>query len=448
MGRKSALLTALEEASAVTYTPTQKQREFLEHPAKFRAFVGGVGSGKTTAGCMEVIRCLVQYPGSVGLMGRKVWRDFYQTTLAVFYELIPPAIILRDDKEIGYIMVRSCSGEPSHLFLRSFDDPKKLEGMNLGFFFIDEAVEVDEEFFKRLIGRLRHPVGPRRGWIASTPPPTSHWIFKRFVASHNPNYAVIQASTYDNPYLPQDYIKTLEENFGGEFKQRFILGHWGFDREGAPVFPNFDPSIHVVKHEELDIPEVLYRGIDFGFRNPAAVWGYMDEWGRLIIIDEFLGEMMTIDAFLHKLASIDQTHYPHSRVIADYHDPHSTYKTDLVWIDRAEAMRRHGFVPIAASGGSVEYGITVISRLLDTLVMRHPLLRISSKCNLLIEAFMGGYCWDETGKHIVDSVYTHIMDALRYLVVGLYPKIFKTSSSSKTTEPSRYALSYMETFKF
>jgi hypothetical protein len=42
---------------------TPKQREFLENRARFRAFIGGWGCGKTTAGCLEAIRVSLMYEG-------------------------------------------------------------------------------------------------------------------------------------------------------------------------------------------------------------------------------------------------------------------------------------------------------------------------------------------------------------------------------------------------
>lgn len=432
MGRKPSVLPPQEvlSLSTIIYEPTPKQKEFLEAPHKYRAFVGGVGCGKTTAGCMEVIRYALTLPGSQGLIARKTWRELQQSTLAVLREIFPWAMLIRWDEDAGMIVVKSIEGKHSTIYLRNLDDRRKIEGMNLGYFFIDEASEIEEEMFVALLGRLRHPKGPRRGWIASTPPSTSHWIYKRFVAQKHPDYFLLQASSYDNPYLPEDYKKSLEENIRGDLARRFVEGKFGTEREGAPIFPNFSSSLHVIPHKEINIPQRLYRGIDFGFWNPAAVWGFLDEWGRLIIIEEFIGEQMTLEAFLAKLSSIDALYFPKSSVIYDFHDPRSTYKTDLAWIDRSAVMQRMGFNPVAAQASSLEYGIMLISRLLDTLVMGKPMLQISSRCTTLIEAFEGGYCWDEKGKNPVPSIYEHPMDALRYLVIGVMPRLLRQGNTS------------------
>lgn len=443
------------------FIPTEKQREFLENDAKWRAFIGGVGCGKTTAGCMEAIRCAVQYVGSRGLIARKTWKELIHTTMDVFWNLVPFELVLRHSVDDGMIILKAVdmeSGEvgESVIFYRPLDRREKIEGLNLSWFYVDEASEIDEEMFSALQGRVRSPVGPRRGWITTTPPSVSHWIYKKFIQEKNPAYAAIFASTFDNPYLPEDYISYLKTSLSGEYYRRMVLGEFGHEREGAPVFINFSPEIHIVKEEEvkelLKQAGVLYRGIDFGYWHPAAVWGILDAWGRLVIVDEYIGEQMTIDMFAEVLKRIDAEKWAtlNKRVLVDFHDPHSVYTTDMVIVDRHMILREKGFNPVPAPiGGSVEYGINVIMRLMDSLIMGKPLLRVSEKCRMLIEGFQGGYCWDARGKLPIQNIYAHIFDALRYLVLGIKHKVGPKTTVLPTEVASHkrsYFFSYTEDY--
>jgi hypothetical protein len=234
------------------------------------------------------------------------------------------------------------------------------------------------------------------------------------------------------------------------------MGEMGVDRSGAAVFANFNPSLHIV--DESEVEEILksvpsmYRGIDFGFYRPAAVWGILDEWSRLIVVGEYLGQSEPLDAFVQRLKRIDVERFGGKRVLADYHDPHSTYTTDVVKVDRAEILRESGLNPVPALGGSVESGILLMQTLMDRLVMGKPLLMVSSSCRLLIEGFRGGYVWDENGKKPKKTgVYEHLFDALRYLVTGLNKKIGVGTWQRHEVDFSepriRRGLTYTETFK-
>jgi PBSX family phage terminase large subunit len=437
------------------YEVTPKQREFLENRARFRAFIGGWGCGKTTAGCLEAIRVSLMYEGASGLVVRKTFRELVQTTLGVLFDLMPWELVWSHNKREGKIEIGLPQWKkPSVIYYMSLDDKKKLEGLNLGWFYIDEAVEVEEEFWVTLLGRLRHPVGPRRAWITTTPPSYGHWIYKWF--NRGGDFAIVQAKTYDNPYLSSDYIRMLEDLFQGDDYRKYVMGEMGADRSGSVVFANFNPSLHVL--DESEVEEILksvpsmYRGIDFGFYKPAAVWAILDEWSRLIVVGEYLGQSEPLDAFVQRLKRIDVERFGGKRVLADYHDPHSTYTTDIVRVDRAEILREHGLNPVPALGGSIESGILLMQTLMDRLVMGKPLLMVSSACRLLIEGFRGGYVWDENGKKPKKTgIYEHLFDALRYLVVGLNKKIGVGTWQKEEIGSSEYrmprGLTYTETFK-
>ena len=439
------------------YEVTEKQREFLENPCRFRLFIGGYGCGKTTAGCLEAIRVALMYEGSCGLIARKTFKELWTTTLDVFFRLCPWELVWGHNKREGKILMGLPQWRvPSTIYYMSLDDKRKLEGLNLGWFYIDEAVEVEEEFWITLLGRLRHPVGPRRAWLTTTPPSYGHWLYKWF--SRGGEFGIVQGATYDNPYLPADYVKMLEELFGGDEYRKYILGEMGVGRSDAAVFPNFTPQVHVLSEKEvanlLEKQVSLYRGIDFGFYRPAAVWGMLDEWNRLVVVGEYLGASEPLDSFVQKLKRIDMERFGGKRVIADFHDPHSTYTTDVIRIDRADVLRRHGLNPQPALGGSIESGVMLMQGMMDKLVMGKPLIMFSESCKLLIDGLRGGYCWDESGKKIKKTgIYEHLFDALRYMVLGLHRKIGAGTWSSVSEAGSERGasifrgLTYFEDYK-
>jgi len=448
----------------IEFNVTEKQRQFLSMGNRYRLFLGGVGSGKTTAGCLEVIRVALFYPGTQVLMLRRTAREMEKTVLPVFEDLLR---MLDGDDGSGYKFLVSANRDEQCYVIRSLyrrgvfsesyvywsgaDNPDKLQGMNLGGVFIDEAREISEEFWNVLISRLRNPAGPRRAWLSSLPPPSGHWIERLFLRGEGgEDYGYVHATTFDNPNLPADYVQSLM-NYDEFSYRELVLGEQVPSRYGGAVFTSFSRRHHIVDKSVLEeLKKVyggklhVYRGIDFGYHFPAAVWLTLDGNGRVVVLREFLGSKMTFPEFLAKLKAIDNEEG--WVVLRDFHDPHAAYTTDIIRIDRAEMMREAGFNPVAASC-NFEDGIHMIERLLTTLVFGEPMLRVMDRCRLLILGFEGEYCFDERGKGVKDSVVVHLMDALRYAIMGLWGRLTSLMDVVPRSRSSRFeGFSYSEDF--
>jgi len=80
---------------------------------------------------------------------------------------------------------------------------------------------------------------------------------------------VYQASTYDNPALPEDYKARMAE-FEGIYRDRYVLGLWK-GLEGL-VYSAFDEKSCLISRFEIDKSWPVYVGHDFGLVNPAAIF--------------------------------------------------------------------------------------------------------------------------------------------------------------------------------
>src|SRR5262245_20951727 len=74
-------------------TATAPQLRFWNSDAQARLFVGGAGSGKTRAGCLE---CLRMPAGSTGMIVAPTYRMLTDSTLATFLELTRAGGVLSD----------------------------------------------------------------------------------------------------------------------------------------------------------------------------------------------------------------------------------------------------------------------------------------------------------------------------------------------------------------
>lgn len=80
-----------------------------------------------------------------------------------------------------------------------------------------------------MIGRLRE--NPGRAWLTTTPKGFD-WIYDLFVTRQLADYDLIRSTSRQNPYLPADFVATLEGTYAGQFRQQEIEGEF-VQPEGA-----------------------------------------------------------------------------------------------------------------------------------------------------------------------------------------------------------------------
>lgn len=417
--------------AALPYEPLPKLRSFHESDASLRYVQGGYGSGKTTAGVAEAIDVAMAYPGNVGLLARKTYREIDDTLRPSFFALCPEALIKEyRAKEERVIFVNG-----SEIVFRSLDDPKKFGSLNLGFVYVDEASEIlDESIPLALIGRLRLNKVPWRGaWFTSNPCTVDHWLYEWFAGQKATEAAAkgqprffLRLASYDNPYLPQEYIKQLEQEYSPQWARRYLLGEFGFLLQGDSVFPMFDERRHVVADIVWLHDRPIIRGWDFGWYRPAVVFAQVGPNGQLLVLREYLGHKIYLEKFAEEILHFSMELYPGVRFI-DVGDPYSgPQHTDKSPYTNVEILRRHG-IHLQMRRVDKKRMFELINRKLLANVRtrdgQEPAVLFSRKgCPTLIEAMQGAYCWPKPveGKlyredPLEDGLHEHPTDAFRYI---------------------------------
>lgn len=265
------------------YNPINKtQDDFVNSTASRVLFSGAFGAGKSVALCTKGLKLSQDYPKNFGLICRKVRATLNQTTIKTFLDLVCPREIIADyNKSEG--LVTLING--SQILFGGLDDPLKLGSLNLGWCGIDEAIETAEDDWKMLEGRLRLPNVPHQIFAATNPGPPAHYLYKMFFGSLSKGQ-VFQASSLENPELPDDYRQRLKE-FEGTYYQRYVLGRW-VGMEGL-IYSAFDEKACLVPRFEIPKKWLVYSGHDFGQANPAALFYAQDpDTGNFYLFAEFL----------------------------------------------------------------------------------------------------------------------------------------------------------------
>lgn len=264
------------------YHPINRtQNDFVASPNPRVLFSGAFGAGKSVALCTKALKLSLDYPKNYGLICRKVRATLNQTTIKTFFELVCPKELIADyNKTEGLVTLTN----GSQLLFGGLDDPLKLGSLNLGWCGIDEAIETNEEDWKMLEGRLRLPDVLHQIFAATNPGPPSHYLHKMFFQDKRGE--VFQASSLENPELPEDYKARLGE-FEGTYYQRYVLGRWA-GMEGL-VYSAFDEKTCLIPRFEIPKRWLIHTGHDFGLANPAALFYAQDtDTGNFYLFAEYL----------------------------------------------------------------------------------------------------------------------------------------------------------------
>jgi hypothetical protein len=222
---------------------TKKQRtanRILERPGIKEVLYGGAkGGGKSVFGCIwsflracAIIReCGIEdrtHPIPVGFMGRKRGIDFSNTTLETWKRFIPENTYTLRGKPAEIIIfdrVKILTGG-----LDTGEVVNKFNSAEYGFYFIDQAEEVDREQIGELRATTRLIVNgtpiPGKGLFTANPGPS--FLKEEFILNPTASRVYIPALPRDNPFLGASYIETLRDSFKHrpELLKAYLEGCW------------------------------------------------------------------------------------------------------------------------------------------------------------------------------------------------------------------------------
>ena len=403
------------------YEPLPKQLEFHSSGAPFKAYVGGVGSGKTKALCWEAILLSVEFSGNLGLIGRKTYTELRDSTMKQFFEECPEEIMMGGsiEKAFSKSELRLTFVNGSEIIFRSLDEIDKIKSLNLGFFAIDEGTETDEDMFKMLMSRLRRDNIPHRYGFLSSNPNGKDWVWRRFVSKTTSDgipyserikkdWKLVHAPTTENIYLPEGYVSNLMDGYDDDWVQRYVYGE--FNTFEGMVFKEFDRTVHVIQPFELKSHWPIFLGVDFGYNNPfATIFAAEDEHQNLYVFDEVYEREMLVD----QQAALIREKLKGKVMSSGVADPSEP--------QMIQELGERG-IYLAPANNNVMAGIDRVKKMLRHSENRKPKLFIFSNCQHLIFE-MENYRWQPvksgySAREVPVKVNDHLCDATRYLIMG------------------------------
>lgn len=341
-----------KQPAAIDYTPDGETLvEFMRSNAFGRLLRGPVGSGKSVAGCIEIIRrATEQAPSKVNGKRKTRWAvvrntfpELKTTTMKTWRDWFPEETwgpIIMTAPYTHHIRVGDLDCEVIFLALDKPEDVGKLLSLELTGAWVNEGREVPKEIFDGLSMRVgRYPSmrdgGPTwYGWWSDTnPPDEDHWwpIMEGIVQppdwmTESDRIALVQPRDWKFFAQPAGMLEVQDEagnivawrknplaenlqNLHPDYYPKLIQGKrpgWvkvyvgnkigGIEHDLA-VYSAWVTDTHVAKRTITPIPGLpLELGWDFGL-TPAAIVGQRMPNGRLLVLKEIVRVNMGAERF-------------------------------------------------------------------------------------------------------------------------------------------------------
>lgn len=262
---------------------TEPQLEFYQLKDKYPAFVGGFGTGKTET----LANCAIRD----GLMSSSALIALYEPT----YDLVRLILAPRMEEKLSDMGIRykynkqeniiyTSSGQCGDFVLRTLENPARIVGYQSYRAHVDEIDTLKKDqarlAWQKIIARNRQqPEGadPLNRVSAYTTPEGFRFVYDTWGRNPKPGYRMVQAATYTNPFLPDDYVDSLRDSYPAALIDAYIEGRFTNLNSGS-VYPDFCRKRNHTDEVEAE-REPLLIGMDFNrLKMSAVVYVQRDGW--------------------------------------------------------------------------------------------------------------------------------------------------------------------------
>lgn len=306
----------MSKTITIPYKPHDLQRLLHEDTHRFKTIVCGRRWGKTIFAVNELIK---QAMTNVETNYWYVAPTYTQAKLIAWqkFKFYAKDIALKfNEAELLLTLVNG-----STIRLVGADSADNLRGVGLSGVVIDEFADIKRSVWQLVI---RPTLSDKKGWaiFLGTPKGKLNQLYEMFIVDSefidesyrnveglpiqtNENFKSWKFKTSDNPYIDREEIDQARRELAPQyFRQEYEAS---FENYTGLIYKEFDINKHVIKREDVTIPEWanVYIGIDTG-RFTAVSFITIDNNGIAYLFDEIYdydGIIANISQMiLHKLA--------------------------------------------------------------------------------------------------------------------------------------------------
>lgn len=455
----------MQLAAALKYRPEPTLAEFHEDNSFLRGVMGPVGSGKSVAMVIEVMRRALAMPPSVRdgvrksrfAVVRNTYGELKSTTIKTWQDWFPHPPVVYDtpirwrakaDYQPGVLPDGTPYEGPVDievLFL-ALDRPdhvRKLKSLELTWGWGNEAVELPLEVIHVLADRVgRYPmrVDCPRGYASGIFLDTNacdddHWWYRAAEVETPEGWrfwrqppALIKEGGVWIPNKGQTGLRPAEninhqpkgwryyldaaKGKSDEHIRVYYGAEYGTIQAGRPVYPEFDDRLHVAKEDVAPVfGRLLLLGWDFGL-TPACVVAQELPDGKVVVLAEYavgahaqMGiRQFARDVVLPGLREQFGAWFVSGAFIS-YGDPAGRQKAQTDETTCLQILEDEGIPTAPAATNAFQARRDAVGLLLVGSAESGPRMLINPSCRMLRKGFRGKYCYERVQLGGVDARY-------------------------------------------
>ena len=367
----------------------------LNFKKQFCAAVAGVQSGKTYLGAHWAGKKITEFPKGAGLIVAPTHNILRAATLKKFFDVFPYLRAYYKEQK-GEIHLPT----GGIVYTRSADNPLGIEGITADWIWLDEGGMTSILTWTVLRSRVSMTGGQI---LITTTPYNMGWLYQNFYIpwrdDQDKSLSFFTWKSIDNPYFNKEFYEAERGRLRPEEFSRRYEGE--FKKMTGLVYDL--PNEQIVGLLDLNIKtEARIIGVDWGFRNPAAisvlylrdnVWYVADEWKQAERTTAEIIQVLKNKLSEHKATAI-------------YPDPAEP--------DRIEECRRAN-LPVMETNKDIKGGVSFIQQLI-----REKRFFVANNCKETLDE-MSMYHYPEAEENKPDKdepekFNDHLMDSMRYAI--------------------------------
>lgn len=387
------------------------------------AFIGGYGSGKTTAAIARALAFKFQFPAC----DIAYYLPTYPLVEDIAFRRFPDICErhkwqYRLNKASAFLEIVGCG----RIVFRTMENPHRIIGYEVAHSILDELdtlpMDKAREVWNRVIARNRQKCGIANTVAVATTPEGFRFVYERWAKSPAPGHIMFRAKTSDNAAnLPDGYIDNLRNTYPTNLLAAYLDGEF-VNLTAGSVYPEFDRDLNASR-ETIQPGEPLHIGMDFNVEHMAAVVFVLRD-GNPHAVGEVTGVFDT-PAMIRVLQGKYQGHaiYIYPDASGKNRKSVNASESDLALLRQARFT-----VLVNSRNPAVKDRVLSTNRMIHADGVRRLFVNIDTSPGF-VEA-LEKQAYDKNGEPDKTSGLDHVIDAGTYFVAYKFPVVHARTTVS------------------